>query len=127
LRFGNAAVAKIIEMLWWNRNEPRLTDVGCTYRAIWRDAWNRIREDLHADGPAFSPEMIIETIRHYLRVIEIPLTYHGRIGGESKHSKGLFQVFRTGFSMLALIFRKRLVYLVIDDLMDWLDDRRREW
>ncbi|GAB6097578.1 hypothetical protein JCM14469_38320 [Desulfatiferula olefinivorans] len=127
LRFGNAAAAKIIEMLWWNRNEPRLTDVGCTYRAIWRDAWGRIRDDLNADGPAFSPEMIIETIRHYLRVIEIPLTYHGRIGGESKHSKGLFQVLRTGFSMLALIFRKRLVYLLIDDLMDWLDDRRREW
>lgn len=124
LRFGNAAVAKIIEMMWWSRHEPRLTDVGCTYRAIWKDAYDRIKDDLNADGPAFSPEMIIEPIRHFLRIIEIPVSYHGRIGGESKHSRTFIHILRTGFSMLFLICRKRLTYFFIDDLPAWLKNRR---
>lgn len=124
LRFGNVTVAKIIEILWWNRHEPRLTDVGCTYRAIWKHAYNRIKDDLKANGPAFSPEMIIEPIRHYMRIIEIPVSYHGRIGGESKHSGSLRASIRTGLSMLMLILRKRIVYLWIDDIKGWLKDRR---
>lgn len=110
LRLGNAAVAKIIEILWWRRHEPRLTDVGCTFRGIWRESWDKIEPNLKANGPAFSPEMIIEPIRHYLRIIEIPVSYHGRIGGESKHSGSFLTTVRTGFSMLRLIFWKRLVY-----------------
>jgi len=117
LRIGNVAVAKIIEILWWSRHEPRLTDVGCTFRGIWADAYKRIRHDLRADGPSFSPEMIIEPIRHYLRIIEIPVSYHGRIGGESKHSGNLKASLRTGFSMLGLIMRKKTRYLVTDDLL----------
>lgn len=124
LRIGNVAVAKIIEILWWNRHEPRLTDVGCTYRAIWKHAYNRIKDDLNANGPAFSPEMIIEPIRHYMRIIEIPVSYHGRIGGESKHSGSFRASLKTGISMLFLIFKKRLIYLWIDDVKGWLKDRR---
>lgn len=124
LRIGNVAVAKIIEILWWSRHEPRLTDVGCTYRAIWADAYKRIRHDLTADGPSFSPEMIIEPIRHYLRIIEIPVSYHGRIGGESKHSGNLKASLRTGFSMLGLILSKKIRYLVTDDLLPLL---KRYW
>ncbi len=32
-------VGKPIEALWW-KMEPCFTDVGCTYRAIWRDAYS---------------------------------------------------------------------------------------
>ncbi len=116
LRLGNAAVAKIIEILWWQRHEPRLTDVGCTYRGIWRESWERIRDDLKADGPAFSPEMIIEPIRHYMRIIEIPVSYHGRIGGESKHSGSFVTTVKTGLSMLFLIVRKKFLYLLKEDV-----------
>ncbi len=117
LRVGNVAVAKIIEILWWSRNEPRLTDVGCTFRAIWSDAYRRISGGLSADGPSFSPEMIIEPIRHGLRIIEIPVSYHGRIGGESKHSGNVKASLKTGFSMLALILKKKIRYTVTDDLV----------
>jgi dTDP-glucose pyrophosphorylase len=120
LRLGNVAVAKIIEILWWSRHEPRLTDVGCTFRAVWADAYRRMKKDLKADGPSFSPEMIIEPIRRYMRVIEIPVSYHGRIGGESKHSGNLGASVKTGLSMLALIIRKRIGYFVTDDLVPWL-------
>ena len=116
LRLGNVAVAKIIEILWWRHHEPRLTDVGCTYRGIWRESWERIRGDLKANGPAFSPEMIIEPIRHYMRIIEIPVSYHGRIGGESKHSGSFMTTVKTGLSMLFLIVRKKILYLLKEDV-----------
>jgi hypothetical protein len=107
LRWGNVAVGKLIEGLWW-RLEPRLTDVGCTYRALWRDAYRRIRPYLTQDGPAFSPEMMIEVLRTEGRLIEIPVNYYRRRAGESKHSSSRWHSMRTGFRMLRLIIRKRL-------------------
>ncbi len=120
LRLGNVAVAKLIEILWWSRHEPRLTDVGCTFRAVWSDAYRRIRDDLNADGPSFSPEMIIESIRHYMRVIEIPVSYHGRIGGESKHSGNIKASLRTGLSMICLILRKKIRCVLTGGLLPLL-------
>ncbi|MEW6741444.1 MAG: glycosyltransferase [Planctomycetota bacterium] len=107
LRWGNVAVGKLVELLWWSQ-EPRFTDVGCTYRGIWRDAWRKIRDRLHGVGPEFSPEMMIEILRARKRVIEIPVSYHPRAGGESKHSQGFFKVARTALRMLRTIIAKRL-------------------
>jgi len=107
LRWGNVVVGKLVEALWWTR-EPRFTDVGCTYRAIWRDAWQRIRPHLTRDDAAFSPEMMIEMIRAEGRVIEIPVSYYRRLGGASKHSASRWHSMRTGLRMLNIIARKRL-------------------
>jgi UDP-N-acetylglucosamine diphosphorylase / glucose-1-phosphate thymidylyltransferase / UDP-N-acetylgalactosamine diphosphorylase / glucosamine-1-phosphate N-acetyltransferase / galactosamine-1-phosphate N-acetyltransferase len=107
LRWGNVTVAKLIELLWLSSNEPRLTDVGCTYRGIWKSAYREIRDCLNGPGTEFSPEMIIEAIRHNKRVIEIPVTYSGRIGGESKFSSNIFANAKTAVGMLKLIFRKK--------------------
>jgi dTDP-glucose pyrophosphorylase len=106
LRWGNVAVGKLIEALWWGL-EPRLTDVGCTYRALWRDAYRRIRPYLTQDGPAFSPEMMIEVLRMEGRLIEIPVNYYRRRGGESKHSTNRWHSMKTGLRMLRVIFEKR--------------------
>lgn len=108
LRWGNVFVAKLIELLWLYKSEPRLTDVGCTYRAIWKSAYREMRDSLHGVGPEFSPEMIIEAMRYNKRTIEIPVTYSGRIGGESKFSKSLFASSKTALRMLSLIFKKKL-------------------
>jgi len=107
LRWGNVVVGKLIEVLWWNQ-EPRFTDVGCTYRAIWRDAWNKIRDHVGREDAAFSPEMMIEILRVEGRVIEIPVSYHERLGGASKHSSSRWHSMRTGLKMLRLILEKRL-------------------
>jgi dTDP-glucose pyrophosphorylase len=107
LRWGNVVVGKIVEALWW-KLEPRLTDVGCTYRALWRDFYRKIRPYLTEDGPAFSPEMMIEVLRMEGRLIEVPVNYYRRRGGESKHSASRWHSMRTGFKMLNLIVRKRL-------------------
>jgi glycosyltransferase involved in cell wall biosynthesis len=107
LRWGNVVAAKILEAFWFVSSEPRITDVGCTYRALHRSAWKILREGLTETGAPFSPEMICEAFRCGLRVIEIPVHYFSRGGGESKHSKGFLQVARTGLRMLRTIVRKR--------------------
>ena len=106
MRYGPCTFGKIIELLWWSQ-EPRFTDVGCTYRALWKDVWTKIRGNLRGIGPEFSPELMIEVLRARKRVIEIPVSYHARIGGESKHSDGFFKVARTALRMLKIIFAKR--------------------
>lgn len=107
LRWGNVAVGKLIEALWWGL-EPRFTDVGCTYRAIWRDTYLKIRDYLGRVDAAFSPEMMIEVLRIRGRLIEVPVSYYRRRGGASKHSSSRWHSLRTGLRMLALIARKRL-------------------
>lgn len=114
LRWGNVVAAKILELLWYIPNEPRLTDVGCTYRTLQRSAWRIIRDGTREAGPGFSPEMICEALRHRLRVIEIPVHYGRREGGESKHSRGLGSIARTALKMFRCIFRKRLQRSVPD-------------
>lgn len=109
LRWGNIFVAKLIELLWLYRNEPRLTDVGCTYRGIWRSAYNDIKKSLIGVGPEFSPEMIIEAMHYNKRIIEIPITYSGRIGGESKFSSNIIANAKTAIRMLKMIFRKKAI------------------
>ena len=106
LRWGNVFLGKLLEFLWWE-DEPRFTDVGCTYRGLWRDTFLKIKDNLQASGPEFSSEMMIEFIRAKKRVIEIPVSYHRRIGGRSKHSGTYRRKMRTGFKMMFLMFRKR--------------------
>lgn len=107
LRWGNVLAAKVLEALFWYPHEPRFTDLGCTYRGIWRDAYESILAILTADGPEFAPEMMVETMRANRKIIEIPVTYRPRIGGVSKHSQSIAHVVRTGIGMMRLILRKR--------------------
>jgi dTDP-glucose pyrophosphorylase len=109
LRWGNVTVGKIIEALWWNQ-EPRFTDVGCTYRAIWKSSYEKIRPYLKARGPDFSPEMMIAILICKRRVLEIPVSYRKRFGGESTHSGYFMAHAKTALKMLRLIFRYRAKY-----------------
>jgi len=76
VRLANIALAKLLEVLWWER-ECRFTDVGCTFRAVWRSSYDRISGQLKSPGPEFSVEMMIELMRARERIIEIPVSYHG--------------------------------------------------
>ncbi len=108
LRWGNVVVGKMVEFLWYLSMEPRLTDVGCTYRALHKSTWTKIRSGVREAGPAFSPEMMCEALRQRIRVIEIPVHYFARMGGESKHSANYRKISMTALKMLRAIFRKRL-------------------
>jgi dTDP-glucose pyrophosphorylase len=108
VRWGNVAVGKLVEAMWWGQ-EPRFTDVGCTYRGIWREAWLDIRDRMTGVGPEFSPEMMIEILRARRRVVEIPVSYYARVSGLSKHSENYWKISKTALRMLKVIFKKRFI------------------
>jgi glycosyltransferase involved in cell wall biosynthesis len=80
LRFGNIAVAKLLEVLF---NTPQLTDCGCTLRLVHRDKLPLFVDRLTVTGSHFLPEMVILARRAGLSMLEIPVNYRTRIG-ESK-------------------------------------------
>ena len=108
IRMANVAWAKFLQMLWFFTNETRFTDVGCTYRALWKETHQKIRSGLRAVGPEFSPEMMAEALRQKVKIVEIPVKYFQREGGESKHSVSYYHLTRTALKMLRTIVRKRL-------------------
>jgi NDP-sugar pyrophosphorylase family protein len=106
VRWGNVLVAKGVELLWWGQ-QPRFTDVGCTYRALWRETYHSIRPLLKGVGPELSPEMMVAVLQVNKRIIEVPVSYHARIGGESKHSANYFKISQTALRMLRTILQHR--------------------
>lgn len=101
-RIANVALAKYLELIWlWL--EPRFTDVGCSYRTIWRSEWESVRDRITCKGPAFTVEMMIELVKARKRCIEIPVSYHPRYGGESKHCQTFWGLARTGLAMAWMI------------------------
>ncbi len=107
VRWINVIYGKIVEALWWNQ-EPRFTDVGCTYRAIWKSSYKKIRPYLKAPGPEFAPEMMIAILICKRRIIEIPISYRKRLGGESKHSGEFKSQAKTALKMMRVIIKNRL-------------------
>ncbi len=105
VRLANIFLGKLLESLWWNR-EGRLTDVGCTFRAIWRPAYEKIQSRLTARGPEFSAEMVIELLQERQRVIEIPVNYFNI----SYSLARAYQRPSTAMRFLALIVGRRLRY-----------------
>jgi len=111
LRWGNVFAAKILQILWISQ-EPRFTDLGCTYRALWKDCFHLMEKNLQANGPEFSPEMMVEALKSKRNVIEIPVTYRARFGGDSKHSASFVAILKTASRMLLLIFKKTTVHFL---------------
>lgn len=109
LRWGNVFMAKFLQLCWLRPSEPRFTDVGCTFRALTRQTFDRIRGRLRETGPAFSPEMMCAALQERCRVIEVPVTYSPRMGGESKHSDTFARQARTAWKMFRTICRKRFL------------------
>ena len=106
MRLGNILMGKIISVLWWD-HQCRLSDVGCTYRALWRSSYNEIKDNLTGTGPEFSPEMMVELLNSYLRLVEIPVHYHERALGESKISISKWHSIIVALKMLKCILNKR--------------------
>ncbi len=105
LRVGNWTVAKMIQFLY---DGPSLSDCGCTLRLTHRSALDRIQNDLRVGGSHFLPEMVIVGLKHKLRIIEVPVNYRGRVG-RSKITGSLGGTLQTGFRMVGLILRHRLM------------------
>jgi glycosyltransferase involved in cell wall biosynthesis len=103
VRFGNWLWAKAIEVLY---NGPTLTDVGCTYKLISREALEKVIPLFPlSDGSAkWSPEFMIWVIKKGFTPIEIPVMYKPRIGA-SQYTGSIWKAAKLGFKMLPLIIR----------------------
>lgn len=103
LKWGNWAVGKMVEFLF---NTTLLTDVGCTMRLFRRDAYETIRSDFTVGGSAFGPQLLLLTILHDIRFIEIPVNYKKRVG-ESSVTGNKIRAFFLGIEMIRMILRYR--------------------
>ena len=104
LRWGNWAVAKLMEFLF---NSTNLTDVGCTMRLIHRQALREIEQEITIGGSAFGPEMMILTLLHGQKLIQIPVNYLPRVG-ESSVTGDFRTALFLGMTMIGLVLRYRL-------------------
>jgi glycosyltransferase involved in cell wall biosynthesis len=104
LRWGNWGVAKLMEFLF---NSTNLTDVGCTMRLIRRDALSKLERQFTVGGSAFGPEMMLLSLLHGLRVIQVPVNYLPRVGVSSV-TGDMRTAIRLGFSMIRLVLRYRV-------------------
>jgi len=93
--WANRAFTKIANFLWGGR----LTDSINGFRAIRKDAFNKLKPD----GPGYVIEyqLSIRALKKELRVAEIPTIEGQRIGGES-YAESL----PTGFLFLRFLYRE---------------------
>ena len=104
LRIGNILVAKLLEYIFFG---PTLSDVGCTYKVISRDSYNKIRDDLKVVGSEFQPELMIKLILKKVRILEIPVNYLER-EGKSKITYNFISSLKLAIRMVYLIFLLRI-------------------
>lgn len=104
LRWGNWAVAKLMEFLF---NSTNLTDVGCTMRLIRRDALSRLEGHFTIGGSAFGPEMMLLSLLMGLRIIQVPVNYLPRVGTSSV-TGDMRKAVALGLWMIGLVLRFRV-------------------
>jgi len=104
LRWGNWGVAKLMEFLF---NSTNLTDVGCTMRLIRREALGQLAGEFTIGGSAFGPEMMLLSLLHGLRVIQVPVNYLPRVG-ESSVTGDMRKAALLGLWMIGLVLRYRV-------------------
>ena len=85
----------------------QLTDVGCTYRLIKREAYEKIRPYFKVHGDEFNMDMMLRILRSKIKFIEVPINYKKRVGVSSVTGKK-YKAVIVGFKMIALIFLHRL-------------------
>jgi len=104
LRFGNWAVAKLMEVIF---NTNSLSDVGCTLRLVRKDAARTLLPLFTVNGSQFGPEMMCLSTIVGLRIVQIPVNYHPRVG-KSSVTGDLRVTVGLGIRMIGLILKYRV-------------------
>jgi cellulose synthase/poly-beta-1,6-N-acetylglucosamine synthase-like glycosyltransferase len=103
MTWGNLFLAKMMQIKFFDFRHfgrVRLTDVGCTMRAIRRDALLKIIDRLRVTGDSFSPHMLMVAISNGLKVVEIPIAFRPRVGASKGASSSRLKAIRVGLRML---------------------------
>jgi len=109
LRFGNKVLGRMIQFLFGG---PRITDVGCSYRAFRKDPLNKVLER-DVEGPdLYSPQLIIQALKQDYDIVLVPVNYLER-KGESKLTNKLTSSIYIGFKMT--------IYILIESIKKRLD------
>jgi len=108
LRHGNYAVAKLIEVTF---NTTSLSDVGCTYRLIRRDAVDILKGHYRVGGSHFGLEMLLLAVEKRIPFIQIPVNYKSRVGTSSVTGNKWVAV-GLGLTMAGFIIRRRFQTLM---------------
>jgi glycosyltransferase involved in cell wall biosynthesis len=101
--WGNIAVGTLLRLRFWHPQflgAASLSDVGCTYRAIRRDALERILPDLVVGANHFSPHMLLVALYRGLSLVEIPVTLRRRIGVSKGAGRSFWAGLRVGLVMI---------------------------
>lgn len=100
LRVGNVLAAKLIQSLF---NTSRLTDVGCTFKLFKKESINEIKHKFKVGAQHFGPELMIIIILSGYSFVEIPVSYHQRVG-QSSVTGNKFKTFILALQMIGTIF-----------------------
>jgi glycosyltransferase involved in cell wall biosynthesis len=103
LRWGNWAVAKLIEALY---NTSHLSDVGCTYRLLRGETAKAVAEAMTVGGNHAGVEIMLLTILSGSRFVEVPVNYLPRVGTSSVTGDPI-KAALVGLRMIALVLRLR--------------------
>ncbi|NJE03847.1 glycosyltransferase family 2 protein [Thermococcus sp. MV11] len=98
---GNPLLTKVLNFLF----KIKVSDAHCGFRALTREALQKL--PLKCRGMEFASEMVIEAAKAGLRIKEVPITYHPRIGNSKLNS------FRDGWRHLRLMLLYSPSYLFI--------------
>jgi glycosyltransferase involved in cell wall biosynthesis len=101
LRWGNWAVAKLIEVLY---NTAYLSDVGCTFRIMTREQADTILGRSRLDGSAYGLEMLLISVITRARMVQVPVNYHQRVGVSSV-TGDFSKTVSLGLEMIRLVLR----------------------
>jgi glycosyltransferase involved in cell wall biosynthesis len=100
LRWGNWAVAKLVEILF---NTSHLSDMGCSYRLFNRRVADYIAETMKIGQSYAGAEILMLVIVSGTRFVEVPVNYLPRVGTSSV----------TGDPVKALLLGLRMILLVL--------------
>ncbi len=103
LRWGNWAVAKLVEVLF---NTSSLSDVGCTFRVMTREHAERVVAESHVDGSAEGLEMLLLSALWRAPMVQVPVNYRPRVGVSSV-TGDLSTAVALGITMLGQVLRMR--------------------
>jgi glycosyltransferase involved in cell wall biosynthesis len=103
LKWGNWAVAKLIEVLF---NTSHLSDVGCTFRVLRRDTARYIAERMRIGGSHAGIEIMLLAVASGSRFVEVPVNYLPRVGVSSVTGRRLAAV-QVGMQMIGLVLSTR--------------------
>ena len=104
LRWGNWAVAKLVEAIF---NTSHLSDMGCSYRLFNRRMADYVAETMEIGESHAGAEILMLVIVSGARFVEIPVNYLPRVGTSSVTGNPL-KAFTLGLRMILLVLRFRL-------------------